>query len=114
MPRRRAGVLLPLEEAILDAALARRRSGRPNFHGFALASELGEGGLGGRLLGHGTLYKALARLERDGLLESFWEELDTAEAGRPRRRLYRATAMAAGAVAESHRLGAASRSVTAH
>ena len=48
-----------------------------------LASEQG----GSRsLTGHGTLYKALARLERFGLLASSWEQ--GGADGRPRRRLY--------------------------
>lgn len=41
----------------------------------------------------GTLYPMLMRLERTGLLESKWEELDPREAGRPRKRLYRLTAI---------------------
>jgi DNA-binding PadR family transcriptional regulator len=42
------------------------------------------------LTGHGTLYKALGRLEEFGLLSSRWEEAEAAE-GRPRRRLYELT-----------------------
>ena len=42
------------------------------------------------LTGHGTLYKALGRLEEFGLLTSSWEAAETAE-GRPRRRLYELT-----------------------
>lgn len=97
-------MLLPIEEAILSEGLHRLRAGDPEFHGFALAGALGEGGLEARLLGHGTLYKALARLERGGLLESRWEEIDPVTAGRPRRRLYRVTGGAAGAIAASRTL----------
>jgi PadR family transcriptional regulator PadR len=39
----------------------------------------------------GTLYPALLRMESFGWLTSRWEELDPAQAGRPRRRLYRLT-----------------------
>jgi PadR family transcriptional regulator len=39
----------------------------------------------------GTLYPALARLERAGWLKSYWEEVDPREAGRPRRRMYELT-----------------------
>ena len=39
----------------------------------------------------GTIYPALARLERAGWLGSFWEDIDPSEAGRPRRRLYEIT-----------------------
>ena len=42
------------------------------------------------LTGHGTLYKALGRLEEFGLLSSRWEDAAAAE-GRPRRRLYELT-----------------------
>ena len=48
---------------------------------------------GKRLLtAHGTLYKALGRMEKAGLLTSEWEDpLIAAEEGRPRRRFYRVT-----------------------
>jgi len=42
------------------------------------------------LTAHGTLYKALGRLEEFGLLTSRWEDAAAAE-GRPRRRLYELT-----------------------
>ena len=41
----------------------------------------------------GTLYPMLARLEETGWLTSTWEDVDPSEAGRPRRRLYRITAL---------------------
>ncbi len=81
---------MPLEAEILDAALQMRRSGEDSFHGFALAKVLA--GEGTTLTAHGTLYKALGRLEQAGLLESDWEDAAAGEAeGRPRRRLYRVT-----------------------
>ncbi|MCH7511669.1 MAG: helix-turn-helix transcriptional regulator [Chloroflexi bacterium] len=44
------------------------------------------------LTAHGTLYKALDRMENAGLLSSRWEDPKIgAEAGRPRRRLYKVT-----------------------
>ena len=46
-------------------------------------------------LATGTLYPILMRLEEAGWLESRWEEVDPHEVGRPRRRLYRATAVGA-------------------
>ncbi len=46
------------------------------------------------LTAHGTLYKALGRLEEFGLLSSHWEDAETAE-GRPRRRLYELTGQGA-------------------
>lgn len=41
----------------------------------------------------GTMYPILYRLEEAGWLESEWEEIDPSEAGRPRKRLYRLTAI---------------------
>jgi DNA-binding PadR family transcriptional regulator len=101
MPRRRAYVLLPIEEAILEVGLRRELGGDAEFHGFALAKELESADAGSRLLGHGTLYKALSRLERDGLLDSRWEEIQPVDEGRPRRRLYRVTGSAGAALARS-------------
>jgi PadR family transcriptional regulator PadR len=37
----------------------------------------------------GTIHPILARLEKVGWLESWWEEVDPSERGRPRRRYYR-------------------------
>jgi DNA-binding PadR family transcriptional regulator len=85
MPRRRPGTLLPLESEILAAALELQ-----TFHGFGLAHALREQQGSRSLTAHGTLYKALARLEERGLLTSRWEDAAAAE-GRPRRRLYELT-----------------------
>jgi PadR family transcriptional regulator PadR len=41
----------------------------------------------------GTMYPILFRLEEAGWLESEWEKIDPSEAGRPRKRLYRLTAV---------------------
>jgi PadR family transcriptional regulator, regulatory protein PadR len=55
-----------------------------------------------RQTAHGTLYKALARLEDAGLLVSRWEDADLAAAdGRPRRRLYRITTAGQAAYTEA-------------
>jgi DNA-binding PadR family transcriptional regulator len=90
--RRRAGALVPLEAAVLAAGLDLRTEGQTEFHGFLLAKALRDGDHARRLTAHGTLYKALDRMERMGLLVSRWEAPDIAEAvGRPRRRLYRVT-----------------------
>lgn len=90
--RRRAGSLMPLEAEILDAALRLKRAGEDRFHGFALAKVMADAERGSTLTAHGTLYKALGRLEKAGLLESDWEDPDAAaEEGRPRRRLYTVT-----------------------
>jgi DNA-binding PadR family transcriptional regulator len=92
--RRKPGVLLAIEEAILTAGLDLRRSGDGEFHGFAIAKRMADIGDVQQLTAHGTLYKALWRMEAAGLLESRWEDADLALAeGRPRRRLYRVTAV---------------------
>jgi len=101
MPRRKPGTLLPLETEILEAALSIDGA----IHGFALAQGLREQRGSRALTGHGTLYKALARLEEFGLLSSRWEAAAAAE-GRPRRRLYELTREGARA-AEQARAGAA-------
>ncbi|MBM3527448.1 MAG: PadR family transcriptional regulator [Alphaproteobacteria bacterium] len=44
-------------------------------------------------VGSGTLYPMLARLEAAGWLDSEWETIDPREAGRPRRRFYKLTAV---------------------
>jgi DNA-binding PadR family transcriptional regulator len=103
MPRRKAGTLIPLESAILEVALSALRSGHPTFHGFGLAQSLRAKGGSRSLTAHGTLYKALGRLEASGLLASHWE--DGGDMGRPRRRLYELT-MEGARVAEAGRAGA--------
>lgn len=89
MPRRKPGALLPLESEILTAALSMTEHGDATFHGFALAQAMREGSGSRSLVAHGTLYKALGRLEEFGLLTSRWD--DAATGGRPRRRLYQLT-----------------------
>jgi DNA-binding PadR family transcriptional regulator len=50
----------------------------------------------------GTVYPALGRLERDGLVKSAWEnETDAHAEGRPARRYYKLTAPGVRALAES-------------
>jgi PadR family transcriptional regulator PadR len=90
MPRRKPGTLVPLELEVLGAALELRDGGRGTFHGFGLADTLREQRGSRALTAHGTLYKALGRLEDRGLLVSRWEDPESAE-GRPRRRLYELT-----------------------
>ena len=100
MPRRKAGTLLPLETEILGAALSLRADGHASFHGFGLAQTMREQRGSRALTGHGTLYKALGRLEERGLLTSRWEDVTAAER-RPRRRLYELTAEGARAAAQA-------------
>lgn len=88
--RRRSGTLLPLEMEILEVGLSMLRSGQAAFHGFGLAHTMRERTGSRSLTAHGTLYKALSRLEEFGLLTSRWEDAAAVE-GRPRRRLYELT-----------------------
>ena len=91
--RRKPGTLLPIEIAILQAAVELGTRGAGEFHGYRVASEIQEREQARMLTAHGTLYKALDRLRTGGLLSDRWEDPQVAaEAGRPRRRLYRVTA----------------------
>lgn len=91
MPRRKPGTLLPLEIEIVEAALSLHRSEKEGtFHGFGLAQSMREDKGSRSLTSHGTLYKALGRLEEFGLLSSHWEDPASA-IGRPPRRLYKLT-----------------------
>jgi PadR family transcriptional regulator PadR len=109
--RRKPGAILPIEESVLSVAAALKSSGDGEFHGFEMAKHLQDVDDARSLTAHGTLYKALSRMEKAELLESSWEDPQiAADDGRPRRRLYRITG--AGEVALS-RLDA-SRAVTLH
>jgi DNA-binding PadR family transcriptional regulator len=90
--RRKAGVILGVEQAILEAGARLATRDVAEFHGYLLAKEMRDGDQARRLVGHGTLYKALDRLERAGLIASRWEDPQIAAGqGRPRRRLYHLT-----------------------
>jgi DNA-binding PadR family transcriptional regulator len=100
--RRKPGELIPLEIEILEAAVALQREGILAFHGYSLAKTMKTESDRRMLTAHGTLYRALHRLERADLLEAFWEDPGEAEQeSRPRRRLYRPTALAAVAVSRA-------------
>jgi len=90
--RRKAGTLIPIEVAILDAGIDLRLRGSGEFHGFMIAKEIREREGARLLIAHGTLYRALDRMRKAGLLESEWEDPSVgAAAQRPRRRLYKVT-----------------------
>ena len=91
--RRKPGAVLPIELSVLDAGIELRVRGALHFHGFLIAKEIKERE-GARLLtAHGTLYKALDRMEKAGLLASEWEDPGLAALeSRPRRRMYVVTA----------------------
>ncbi len=90
--RRKPGTLVPLEVEILQTAVSRAATDRPDFHGFELAKLIADRERSGKLLAHGTLYKALNRLADSGMLTADWEDAAIALGqARPRRRLYRIT-----------------------
>ena len=66
--------------AILATMLERPRK---SWYGLELAKHAD--------IGSATIYAALTRLERGGVLEARWEPVDPSDAGRPRRRLYTLT-----------------------
>src|SRR3981081_1701916 len=72
--RRKPGGLVPLELAICVAAVDLQREGGREFHGYQLAKRLGDVSDHRLLTAYGTLYRALARLEHMGLLQSRWED----------------------------------------
>ncbi len=97
MVYRKPNTLIALELAVLDALAGR---GAEGGHGFAIAQELADGSQ--RLASHGTLYKALGRLNDRGLVSATWEDPELAEAaGRPRRKIYRITAAGTTALREA-------------
>jgi PadR family transcriptional regulator, regulatory protein PadR len=102
MVRRKPGQLLAIELSILETAIEMTRGNDREFHGFALAHGIAERDGARSLTAHGTLYKALSRMETAGLLASRWEDAELAvDQGRPRRRLYRVTPHGASTAAEA-------------
>jgi PadR family transcriptional regulator PadR len=100
--RRKKGTLIPIEVSILQAAIDLAMSGREQFHGFMLAKEIKDRDGAKLLTAHGTLYKALDRLQRWGFLESEWEDpLVAAQESRPRRRFYWITPAGQAALAKA-------------
>lgn len=63
--------------AIFDQML---RSTAKSWYGLELAQAAD--------IGSATIYAALTRMERAGLVEASWENHDPSELGRPQRRLY--------------------------
>jgi DNA-binding PadR family transcriptional regulator len=87
--RRKEGTLIPIEITILETGIGLAMGGQPQFHGFHLAKEIKDREDAKLLTAHGTLYKALDRLQRWGFLESEWEDPSVAAyEGRPRRKFY--------------------------
>jgi DNA-binding PadR family transcriptional regulator len=102
--RRKPGALVPFEIAICAAADALRQRGTTEFHGYLIAKTIKKVGDTRLLTAYGTLYRALGRLERMGLVESRWEDVrDAAHANRPGRRMYTLTAAGETALAGARR-----------
>ena len=103
-------MLVPLEIAICEAAADLRGHGTAEFHGYEIAKTIGDAANGRLLTAYGTLYRALARLEKMGLLTSRWEDpAIPARENRPGRRLYTLTATGAAALREARAAEAAAR-----
>jgi PadR family transcriptional regulator, regulatory protein PadR len=78
------------------------RRGTSEFHGYDLARLLADETSRRFLTAYGTLYRALARLERMGLLRSRREDPEiAARENRPIRRLYTLTALGEAAAREA-------------
>jgi len=100
--RRKPGTVLPLELSIIGALLDLRLRGQGEAHGFRIAKEMLDRDGARLLIAHGTLYKALGRMQEAGLLESRWEDpMLAADDGRPRRRFYMVTIAGESAFAEA-------------
>ena len=98
--RRKAGELLPFEQEIIRAAKHLRANGVDEFYGFQISKQIEDERHGRHTkipkglrrviftVGFGTLYRALDRLQKMGVLSCRWEELPPGES-RPRRRYYK-------------------------
>lgn len=87
--KRKKGEILEIERSILQALLSIERQGDSRAHGFRIAKAIGGPGETKRLTSHGTLYRALDRLQHWNLIEGCWEDPQAAaDEGRPRRRYY--------------------------
>ena len=100
--RRKPNALVPLEQAICITAAGLRRDSIEEFHGYELAKQLAADSDRRLLTAHGTLYRALARLEAMGMLTSRREDPEiAAREQRPGRRLYTITAVGEAAAREA-------------
>lgn len=108
--KRKPGQLLSIEIAILQGAIGLMRAGALEFYGYAIAKEIRDQEAARRLTAHGTLYRALERMEKLGLLTCRWEDPEVAAAEqRPLRRLYQVTAAGELAVKEAMPAAAATK-----
>ena len=90
--KRKQEELLSIEAEILETALELQGEGVPNFYGYIIAKRMRDRKGARKLTAHGTLYKALSRMQRIGWLSSHWEDPEIAGIEeRPIRRLYTVT-----------------------
>jgi PadR family transcriptional regulator, regulatory protein PadR len=107
--RRKPGGLVPLEGAICVCAAELLINGDREFHGYEIAKRLADVADRRLLTAYGTLYRALGRLEKMGLLGSRWEDPEIpARENRPGRRLYALTP-AGESAAENARMASAQK-----
>jgi PadR family transcriptional regulator PadR len=105
--RRKPGALVPLEASILATAAQLQSTGVHEFHGYQIAKHVAAKSDRRLLTAYGTLYRALARLEKMGLLQSHWEDPQlAAHENRPGRRLYALTGEGVTAAHANRRVGA--------
>jgi PadR family transcriptional regulator, regulatory protein PadR len=108
--RRKPGALVPLEESILAAAVELQNARVQEFHGYQLARHVAAVSDRRLLTAYGTLYRALARLEKMGLLQSHWEDPQlAANENRPGRRLYALTGAGIASARANRQIGAPSK-----
>jgi DNA-binding PadR family transcriptional regulator len=102
-PRRRpVDPFLPVGPVVFDILLALSDEER---HGYGILQEVAVRSRGATVLRPGTLYRALARLLEDGLIEETEERPAPDRGGDERRRYYRLTALGQDvAEAEARRL----------
>ena len=110
--RRKPGSLVPLEQRICLAASDLLRRDHTTFHGYEIAKTLAAAADARLLTAHGTLYRALGRLEEMGLLKSRAEDPKiAARESRPGRRLYTLTALGERAAQEARIAATASQNM---
>ena len=106
--RRKPGNLVPLELSILAVILRLHEAGAAASYGYRIAKDLAAASDRKSLSAYGTLYRALGRLEKMGLLRSQWEDPRlAADAGRPGRRLYTLTDAGAAVARNAEKTAAA-------
>jgi len=105
--RRKPGALVPLEASILTTAVKLQNAGVDEFHGYQIAKHIAAVSDRRLLTAYGTLYRALGRLEKMGLLRSHWEDPQlAAHENRPGRRLYALTGEGVASAHANRRVGA--------